>query len=85
MSYIGHSEGTTQAFALFSSNATLAKNIDLFIALAPVTYTNATSLVGKVLADLPSELIHLLLGKQGFLQPYVCSIATWLGLQLDWA
>jgi len=38
LNYIGHSQGTTQAFAAFSSNRPLARKIKLFIALAPVTH-----------------------------------------------
>ena len=38
LSYIGHSQGTTIAFAEFSRNQTLASKIELFIALAPVAF-----------------------------------------------
>ena len=38
LSYVGHSQGTTIAFAEFSRNQTLASKVDLFIALAPVAY-----------------------------------------------
>jgi lysosomal acid lipase/cholesteryl ester hydrolase len=38
LSYVGHSQGTTIAFAEFSRNQTWASKVDLFIALAPVAY-----------------------------------------------
>lgn len=36
LGYIGHSEGTIQAFAGFSANHTLADRVNIFVALAPV-------------------------------------------------
>lgn len=41
--YIGHSEGTSQAFAGFSLLPALAKKVALFVALAPVTYVHHTT------------------------------------------
>jgi len=42
ISYIGHSEGTTQAFAGFADTA-LAAKVNLFVALAPVAYVGDTT------------------------------------------
>eukprot|EP00301_Raphidiophrys_heterophryoidea_P018602 c3601_g1_i1.p1 GENE.c3601_g1_i1~~c3601_g1_i1.p1 ORF type:complete len:458 (-),score=109.97 c3601_g1_i1:488-1813(-) len=38
LSYIGHSEGTTQAFAGFSMIPSLAERVNVFIALAPIAF-----------------------------------------------
>jgi len=40
LSYIGHSQGTIQAFAGFAMNQTLAAKVNLFLAMAPVTYVH---------------------------------------------
>lgn len=39
LAYVGHSEGTIQAFAAFTSNSTLASKVSVFVALAPTAYT----------------------------------------------
>jgi predicted alpha/beta hydrolase len=36
LAYVGHSEGTIQAFAGFSANNSIADRVDVFVALAPV-------------------------------------------------
>mmetsp|Transcript_11666 Transcript_11666/g.37076 ORF Transcript_11666/g.37076 Transcript_11666/m.37076 type:complete len:525 (+) Transcript_11666:89-1663(+) len=38
LAYVGHSEGSIQAFAAFSSNSTLASKVSVFVAMAPVAY-----------------------------------------------
>ncbi|PRP82404.1 hypothetical protein PROFUN_10180 [Planoprotostelium fungivorum] len=38
LSYVGHSQGTLMAFGALTTNKTLAKQIDVFIAMAPVAY-----------------------------------------------
>ncbi|KAE9053595.1 hypothetical protein PF010_g32848, partial [Phytophthora fragariae] len=43
VSYVGHSEGTTQAFVGFSKNQEVAKKVDYFGALAPVAWTGHTT------------------------------------------
>uniref|UniRef100_K3WUT6 Lipase n=1 Tax=Globisporangium ultimum (strain ATCC 200006 / CBS 805.95 / DAOM BR144) TaxID=431595 RepID=K3WUT6_GLOUD len=43
LSYIGHSEGTMQAFAGFSINQELAQRVSYFGALAPVAFVGDTS------------------------------------------
>ncbi|TMW69288.1 hypothetical protein Poli38472_001444 [Pythium oligandrum] len=51
LSYIGHSEGTTQAFVGFSLNQEVAKKVSYFAALAPVAYVgDTTSIVFIALA-----------------------------------
>jgi len=52
LSYIGHSEGTIQAFAGFSDHS-LAAKVNIFIALAPVAYVgNIRSELLRLLADM---------------------------------
>lgn len=40
LSYIGHSQGTLQGFAGFSTDDAVAAKVNVFIALAPVAYVN---------------------------------------------
>ncbi|EDO32172.1 predicted protein [Nematostella vectensis] len=57
--YIGHSQGTLMGFTGFSDNTTLAKQIKLFIALAPVyTLKNCTALARDA-----NDIIYPLLEK----------------------
>lgn len=80
LTYIGHSQGTTQAFAAFSSNPVVASKVNLFIgkifpsyeafnleALAPVglfTHQNSTTL--SFLNKFPDWSIFDILGDGGF-------------------
>lgn len=51
LSYVGHSEGTTQAFAGFSIDQELAKKVSYFAALAPVAWTgHLTAQIFKTMA-----------------------------------
>jgi pimeloyl-ACP methyl ester carboxylesterase len=43
LSYVGHSEGTTQAFVAFSKNQELARSVSYFGALTPVAWTGAAT------------------------------------------
>jgi pimeloyl-ACP methyl ester carboxylesterase len=71
ISYIGHSEGTTQAFAGFL-NETLASKVSIFIALAPATYaSNIGSVLVQALAALNTDEIFALLGIHEFYLPNV--------------
>lgn len=45
LTYIAHSQGTTQAFAGFSKNLELQSKINLFIALAPATCITNNKLI----------------------------------------
>lgn len=70
--YIGHSQGTMQAFAGFSRNQALADKVDLFVALAPVAYLHhMTSYAFRALA--PSLHLIASLGSYEFLPA-----GTWL-------
>ncbi|ETM45057.1 hypothetical protein L914_09785 [Phytophthora nicotianae] len=68
LSYIGHSEGTTQAFVGFSENQEVAKSVDYFGALAPVAWTgHATAELFVALAQLKVDVLFLDLGFTSFL------------------
>jgi pimeloyl-ACP methyl ester carboxylesterase len=70
LSYVGHSQGTTQAFAAFSSNPILAKKIAAFAALAPVTRVgHLSNKLLQLLADIDPALLLKLLGVNQFLGP----------------
>lgn len=43
LSYVGHSEGTTQAFVGFSTNQEVARSVSYFGALTPVAWTGAAT------------------------------------------
>jgi len=63
LTYIGHSEGTIQAFSGFISNTTLSKSVNLFVALAPIEYVqNIGSKLIQTLAHYYVEDIDYLLG-----------------------
>lgn len=63
--HIGHSEGTQQAFAGFSINATLSSRCKLFIALAPVTaLSHQDSLLIGALARVPFKYVLDVLGNE---------------------
>ncbi|EGZ17171.1 hypothetical protein PHYSODRAFT_331185 [Phytophthora sojae] len=64
LSYVGHSEGTTQAFVGFSTDQELAKKVSYFAALAPVAWTgHLTAGVFKTMAKkLCSTTISLVAG-----------------------
>jgi len=71
ISYIGHSEGTTQAFSGFL-NQTLANQVNVFIALAPAVFeANCESLIVQALAKLDTVEIFDLLGIAEFALPNV--------------
>jgi len=65
--YIGHSEGTTQAFAGFE-DPDLAAKVKLFVALAPVAYIgDITALLIPLMADFHIDTILEILGWNTFL------------------
>ena len=78
LSYVGHSQGTTIAFAEFSRNQTLASKVDLFIALAPVAYVGNMISPLRYLSYFTGELEFLfkLLGVRDFNLPP--KIQEWL-------
>jgi len=67
--YIGHSQGTTQAFANFANPQwNISNQISLFIALAPVCYVeHTTSILLKAIADLDIDKIVAFFGVHEFL------------------
>jgi pimeloyl-ACP methyl ester carboxylesterase len=70
ITYIGHSEGTIQAFAGLVANNSVADSLNLFIALAPVAYVQyVESPILQALAKLHAEDIFLLLGVKEFSLP----------------
>ena len=65
--YVGHSEGTTQAFSGFQ-NATVASKVKLFVALAPVAYAgHVSSDFIQTLAFLHIDTILEIIGWNKFL------------------
>ncbi|ETL38614.1 hypothetical protein L916_09809 [Phytophthora nicotianae] len=84
LSYVGHSEGTMQAFAGFSVNQELAKKVSYFGALAPVAYLgHITSPIFELMADSYLDVLFTILGVgpfwetnwliQGILAKYACA------------
>jgi len=68
--YIGHSEGTIQAFAGLSHTPSLGDSLTVYIALAPVAYVGGITVeVMQVLARLDADEILELLGEKEFLLP----------------
>jgi len=81
ISYIGHSEGTIQAFAGLITQPALADKLHVYIGLAPVAYVNHISLeLLTALAKLKLEYVVELLGFHEFylidaihkLLPFAC-------------
>ncbi|KAL7694586.1 putative AB-hydrolase lipase domain, alpha/Beta hydrolase [Plasmopara halstedii] len=86
LSYVGHSEGTMQAFAGFSLNQKLAKKVSYFGALSPVAYVgHIASPLFRYLAKFHLDGLLTRLGIRTFgetnwliqslLDKYKCSIA----------
>lgn len=68
LSYVGHSEGTTQAFAGFSFDPKLGEKVNLFVALSPVVYVNhQKSPLVNWLVKLDAAQIFALFGLKSFL------------------
>eukprot|EP00932_Pfiesteria_piscicida_P004758 SRR837773.14663.p1 GENE.SRR837773.14663~~SRR837773.14663.p1 ORF type:complete len:295 (+),score=93.29 SRR837773.14663:102-887(+) len=68
VSYIGHSQGTIQAFAGFSRNHELASKVNLFIALAPVAYVqHQESLVLELSFKFRADKIFQMFGIKQFM------------------
>eukprot|EP01006_Ploeotia_vitrea_P029936 TRINITY_DN62390_c2_g1_i1.p2 TRINITY_DN62390_c2_g1~~TRINITY_DN62390_c2_g1_i1.p2 ORF type:complete len:383 (+),score=54.20 TRINITY_DN62390_c2_g1_i1:31-1179(+) len=67
VSWVGHSQGTTQAFAGLSSVPGLDKQVNVFVALAPVTYVDhTTNDFLKLLAKIHLGKLLALLGDREF-------------------
>ncbi len=70
LGYVGHSQGTIQAFAGFSVNHTLAARVNVYIALAPVAYVgHVLSPLLRAMAELTDPLLFDLLGTTEFALP----------------
>jgi len=70
LTYIGHSEGTIQAFAGLVSQPDLHEKLNLYVALAPVAYVgNQRAKLLEVLALLDVDKIFALLGEKEFALP----------------
>ncbi|XP_012941443.1 gastric triacylglycerol lipase [Aplysia californica] len=67
LSYVGHSQGTTMAFALFSQRPDMQKKVNIFVTLAPVTLISNTVSLVQYLAEIPDEILFAMLGRRDFL------------------
>jgi len=69
--YIGHSQGTLQAFAGLIDNPSIANMLDIFIAFGPVTTVKyITNTFLKILADLRISDLFEFFGVKSFLDPF---------------
>jgi len=69
LTYIGHSEGTIQAFAGLT-NTSVASKVNLFVALAPVAFVgHVGSKIFQVLAKFDLAFIEEMLGQMEFSLP----------------
>ena len=67
LAYVGHSEGTMQAFIGFAGEE-LASKVSVFVALSPVAYIgNISSIFLQIIAKLHAETIFELFGANRFL------------------
>jgi len=70
IAYIGHSEGTIQAFAGLVSNPSIADKLHVYIALAPVAYVGGISVeLIRILAKFDADELLILLGVREFYLP----------------
>ncbi|KAI9987637.1 hypothetical protein PInf_023681 [Phytophthora infestans] len=82
LSFVGHSEGTTQAFVGFSFDQELAQKVSYFGALAPVAWTgHLTAKIFKGMADVHLDKlfqtfgISEFIGKSTFFQEMIAGFA----------
>eukprot|EP01123_Difflugia_compressa_P008367 TRINITY_DN2477_c1_g1_i1.p1 TRINITY_DN2477_c1_g1~~TRINITY_DN2477_c1_g1_i1.p1 ORF type:complete len:396 (+),score=65.96 TRINITY_DN2477_c1_g1_i1:79-1266(+) len=72
ISYIGHSEGTIQAFAGLISNPDIADKLNVYIALAPVAFVGGITVpLFTTLSALDADELLLLLGIREFYLPAI--------------
>jgi len=98
LSYVGHSQGTMMGFIGFE-DPEISKNVNIFIALAPVAWVHhSSSKLLNVLADLDAQYLVELLGVKDFapdstilklLLPEICGFSpstcdNVLGLVMGW-
>lgn len=68
LTYIGHSQGTIQAFTGFVLNPAIGEKVNLFAALAPIAYLNhQKSAILSILVDLDVAEVFALFGVKDFL------------------
>ncbi|XP_072484188.1 lipase member K-like [Notamacropus eugenii] len=60
--YVGHAQGTTIAFAAFSTNPKLAERIKIFFALAPMVSVQHSRGPLKTLMSIPTFLLKVIFG-----------------------
>jgi len=86
LSYIGHSQGTIQAMAAFSTNQTLASVINIAVLLAPVAYVHHASGLLSLLGHLDFDIVMAIFGFREFLPdatilqrlaPDICEWVEW--------
>ncbi|XP_050390217.1 gastric triacylglycerol lipase [Patella vulgata] len=65
--YVGHSQGTTQAFVHLSQNPEFGEKIKLFFALAPVATVGSMESPIRYLSALKDETIYEILKRRDFL------------------
>eukprot|EP00966_Prymnesium_polylepis_P005043 116054-Prymnesium_polylepis.1 len=80
LSYIGHSQGTIQAFAGFPQHAALASRVNLFVAMAPVAFVHHLEVVLlKILAGVHGDdLVRVLGVKKTFTGQFLSTFAPQL-------
>jgi len=76
LSYIGHSQGTIQAFLAFNFDATLTSKINVALMLAPVAHVYHASGLLPLLGDLDLDEVVLFFGFREFLPD--SSVLQWL-------
>uniref|UniRef100_A0A4X2M2M8 AB hydrolase-1 domain-containing protein n=1 Tax=Vombatus ursinus TaxID=29139 RepID=A0A4X2M2M8_VOMUR len=67
--YVGHSQGTTIAFAAFSTNPKLAQRIEFFFALAPMVSVQHSRGPLKTLMSIPPSLLKVRIFAPKYLHP----------------
>jgi len=81
LSYIGHSQGATIGFAALSKLPTVSEHVNLFIALAPVTYmSHQGSKLLSLLSTLRADKVIKLIGDGEFV-PTPDFLSKILGIQ----
>lgn len=84
ISYVGHSQGTTQAFLGFSQDKELASKISLAVMLAPVLFvTKMSSPFLKYLANFSTSSLFLTLGNKQFMPRMSKDSSGFLGWMCD--
>jgi pimeloyl-ACP methyl ester carboxylesterase len=70
LSYVGHSEGTIQAFAGLISDPSIANKLNVYIALAPVAFVGGITIeIMQILSRFDADELLLLLGVNEFYLP----------------